>query len=76
MGGVTGVLVKEEFQRKKVVEVRRKGDKVMTVVKTLDEEVVRIICVYGPQSDQTNAGKEHFYDDLRSECSILIAWVS
>ncbi|XP_068728698.1 uncharacterized protein [Montipora capricornis] len=33
----------------------------------LEEEVVRIICVYGPQSGRTGAEKERFYDDLRSE---------
>ena len=29
--------------------------------------MVRIICVYGPQSGRTGAEKERFYDDLRSE---------
>ena len=47
MGGV-GVLVKEELCEK-VVEVRRKSDRVMTVVMALEEEVVKIICMYGPQ---------------------------
>ena len=35
------------------------------VVIALDEEVLRIICVYGPQSGRTPPEKEHFYDDLR-----------
>ena len=64
-GGV-GVLVKEELCEK-VVEVRRKSDRAMTVVMALEEEVVRIICVYGPQSGRKGAAKERFYDDLRSE---------
>ena len=34
----------------KVVEVRRKRDGVMSVVMALDEEVLRIRCVYGPQN--------------------------
>ena len=38
----------------------------MTVAIPLEEEVVRIICVHGPQSGRTGAEKEHFYD-LRSE---------
>ena len=38
-----------------------------TVVMALEEEVLRIICVYGPQSGRTGAEKERFYDDLRSE---------
>ena len=61
-----GVLVKEELCGK-VVEVRRKSDRVMTEVMALEEEVVRIICVYGPQSGKTGAEKERFYDHLRSE---------
>ena len=65
MGGV-GVLMKEELSEK-VVEVRRKSDKVMTVMMALKEEVVRIICVYGLQSGRTGAEKERFYDDFRSE---------
>ena len=39
-----GVLVKEELCEK-VVEVQRKSDRVMTVVMTLEEEVVRIMCI-------------------------------
>ena len=54
-GGV-GVLVKEELCEK-VVEMRRKGDRVMTVVMAPEEEVVRIICVYGLQSGRTGAEK-------------------
>ena len=64
-GGV-GVLVKEELCEK-VVEVRRRSELVITVVMVLEEEVLRIICVYGPQSGRTTAEKEHFYDDLSSE---------
>ena len=67
-GGV-GVLVKEELCEK-VVEVRRKSDRVMTVVMALEEEVVRIICVYGPQSGRTCAEKDRFYDDLGSEWNL------
>ena len=37
----------------------------ITVVMVLEEEVLRIICVYGPQSGRKAAEKEH--DDLRSE---------
>ena len=39
----------------------------VTVVMVLEEEVSRIICVYGPWSGRTAAEKEHFSDDLRSE---------
>ena len=63
--GYVRVLVKEELSEK-IVEVRRKSDRVMTVVMAFEEEV-RIICVYGPQSGRTSAEKERFYDDLRNE---------
>ena len=53
--------MKEELC-KKVVEVQRKGDRVMTVVMVLEEEVVKIICVYGWQSGRTVAEKECFYN--------------
>ena len=61
------VLVKELCE--KVVEVRRKSDRVMTVVMAFEEEVVRInMCVlYVPQSGRTGAEKERFYNDLRSD---------
>ena len=67
-GGV-GVLVKEELCEK-LVEVRRKSDRVMTVVLAFEEEVVRIICVYGPQTGRTSVEKEHFYNELSSECDL------
>ena len=41
--------------------------RVMTVVMAFEEEVVRIICVHGPQSGRMGAEKEHFYDNLKSE---------
>nr|XP_006813171.1 PREDICTED: uncharacterized protein LOC102806937 [Saccoglossus kowalevskii] len=47
LGGV-GVLVKEELWEK-VVEVRRRNDRVMTIVMAFEEEVMRLICVYAPQ---------------------------
>ena len=65
MGGLA-VLVKEELCEK-VVEVQRKSDRVMTVVMTLEEEVVR--CVYGLHRGRTSTEKERFYFDLGS------AWV-
>ena len=48
------------------MEVRWKSNRMMTVVMAL-EEVVRIICLYGPQSGRTGAEKECFHDDLGSE---------
>ena len=64
--GDVGVLVKEELCEK-VVEVPSKSDRVMMVVMALEEEVVRITCVYGPQSGRMGTEKEHFYDDFGSD---------
>ena len=45
---------------RKGYEVRRRSDRVMTVVMVLEEEVLRIICVYRPQSGRTAAEIKHF----------------
>ena len=60
------MLVKEELCEK-VVEVRRRSDRVMSIVMVFEEEVLRVICGYGPQSGRTNAEKDQFYDALASE---------
>ena len=61
-----GVMVKEELCEK-VVEVRRKSDKVMTLVLAFEGEVVRVICGYEPQSGRERAEKECFYDEMANE---------
>ena len=43
-----GILVKEELC-KKVVEVRRKSDRVMAMVLAFEEKVIRVICAFVPQ---------------------------
>ena len=59
--GCVAVLVKEELCEK-VVEVRRRSQRVMTVVMVLEEEVLRIIiCVYGPQTGRTAAARERAF---------------
>ena len=60
------MLVKEELCEK-VVEVRRRSDRVMSIVMVFEEEVLRVICGYGPQSGRTNAEKKQFYNALASE---------
>ena len=47
-GGV-GILVKEELSEN-AVEVRRRCDTVMAIGLVFEEEVVKIICAYAPQS--------------------------
>ena len=60
-----GILVKEEISGN-VVEVRRKSDRVMAIVRTLGGEVMRVICAYGPQSGRSDAEKVRFYDKAGS----------
>ena len=57
-GGV-GVLVKEELCEK-VVFVGRRSDRVMAIVLIFQEEVVRVICGYCPQSGRSSDEKEQF----------------
>ena len=64
-GGV-GILVKEELCEK-VVEVRRKNDRVMAMVLAFGEKVIRVISVYGTQAGRSLEEKHQFYDDLAGE---------
>ena len=56
--------MKEEIS-KKVVEVKRKSDRVMAIVLTLGREVMRIIFGYGPQSGRPETEKVCFYKKWR-----------
>ena len=56
-------VVKEE-RLKNVVEVRKRGARVMAIVLVFTLEVVRIICAYAPQSGRTMKEKNEFYDNL------------
>ena len=47
IGGV-GILVKEELCEK-LVDARRKSDRVMVVVLAFGKQVIRVISAYGPQ---------------------------
>ena len=49
-----------------VVEVRRVSDGVMTVV-VFEEDVLRLICGYAPQSGRSLEEKQSFYDGLKCE---------
>ena len=61
-----GNLVKKEISGN-VVEVRRKSDRVIAIVRTLDRKVMRIIRAYGSRSQRPDTEKVHFYDDMASE---------
>ena len=70
-GGV-GILVKEELCEK-VVEVRRRCDRVMGIGLVFGEEVVRVICAYAPQSGKPDSEKELFYEEMAREWSMANA---
>ena len=50
--GGLGILVREKLSEK-VVELQRRSDQVMTMVQAFREELVRVMCVYAPQSGKT-----------------------
>ena len=59
VGGVR-VIVMEKMCNK-VIEVRKVIYKVMTVA-VFEEEVLRLICGYAPQSGKSLLKKQYFYD--------------
>ena len=65
VGGV-GVMVKEEMC-KKMLEVRRACDRVMTVVVVFEEYVLRLICGCALQSGGSFEEKQSFYYKLKCE---------
>ena len=65
IGGI-GILVKEELC-KKIVEVRRKSDRVVALVWFFEEEVIRVICSYAPQVGKSESEKDQFYNDMANE---------
>ena len=64
VGGVGG-LVKEELLEK-VVWVRMVSDRVMTIV-VFEEDVLRLICGYAPQSGRSLVEKQSLCDELKCE---------
>ena len=67
-----GILVKEELCEK-VVEVRRRCDRVMGIGLVFGEEVVRVICAYAPQSGKPDSEKELFYEEMACDWSMANA---
>ena len=58
-------MVKEQCE--KVVDFRRKSDRVMVVVLAFEEQVIRVISAYGPQAGRPLQEKHKFYDELAGE---------
>ena len=57
--GRVGILGKEELCEK-VVEVRRKSDRVMAMMLVFEEEVIRVICAYATRLEDQSARKINF----------------
>ena len=64
--GVVGILIKEELCEK-VVDVRRKSDRVMVVVLAFGKQIIRVISAYGPQPGRPLEEKHRFYDEMAVE---------
>ena len=61
-----GILLKKEL-REKVLEVRRKSDRVMAMVLAFEEEIIKVVCAYGPQVRRSDREKDQFYNEMASE---------
>ena len=65
IGGV-GVMVEERLVDK-VIEVRRRSDRVIVVIMMIEKVVVRVISGYAPQQGREEREKDQFYDELSEE---------
>ena len=68
VGGVGVMVIKELCE--KVLEVKRVSDRAVTAVVVSEEEVVRLICRYAPQSGRSLEEKQSFYDELKCEWDV------
>ena len=59
-------MVTEELCEK-VVDVRRKSDRVMVVVLAFGKQVIRVISAYGPQAGRPLEEKHRFFEELAGE---------
>ena len=64
-GGV-GVALAESLVDS-VLEVRRKSDRIMVVVKIHGGKILRLLSCYAPQVGRSEAEKDLFYEDLQEE---------
>ena len=51
----------------KIVKIRRKSDRVMTMVLVFEEQIMRVMCAYGPQLGRSDCEKDQFYNDMAGE---------
>ena len=64
--GIVGDMVEEELHEN-VKEIRMASDRVMTLVIVFEEDVLRLIYGYAPQSGRSFEEKQSFYDKLKCE---------
>ena len=62
-------MVKEELCEE-VVAVRRRSDRVMSMIIAFGREIVPAICAYAPQTGRNQDEKVNFYNDLSSELDL------
>ena len=64
-GGV-GIMVKEEMVEN-VLEVKRRSDRVMSLLLVMGKRLTRVVCAYAPQQGRSTDEKVAFYDELLEE---------
>ena len=65
IGGVE-TFVKEELCEK-VVEVRRKSDRMMVMVLVFEKQVIGVICAQASQVGRSECEKDQFYNDMAND---------
>jgi len=53
-----------------VMEVRRVSARIISMDLVIQEKIMTVISVYGPQSGRKDEEKEKFYDELTTEIKI------
>lgn len=61
-----GILVNEDIF-KKVVEVQRKRNRVISIALVFGDKLLRVVCGYAPQSGRSDSEKGYFYEEIGEE---------
>ena len=60
-----GIILHSEWQDK-ILEVKRKSDRVMSIKLVVGKRILNIISAYAPQTGCSQEEKEHFYEEMES----------
>ena len=60
-----GIILHSEWQDK-ILEVKRKSDRVMSIKLVVGKRMLNIISAYAPQTGCSQEEKEHFYEEMES----------